>query len=111
MYSDNLGKELPRIPRMKTSTSFWAFVAAGRALGSLHVGYETVPEYSGVTVSGPTDPTRSQLRMLISGMLDQAFADASIRKVEPIVRNAIAETRRRVKSAELQAPIPVQVEF
>lgn len=45
-YADNLGKELPRIPRVKSAADFWAFSKAGRALGDLHVGYEKVPEYS-----------------------------------------------------------------
>jgi predicted helicase/SOS-response transcriptional repressor LexA len=45
-YADNLGKELPRIPRLKTAKDFWAFSRAGRALGELHVGYEKVPEYA-----------------------------------------------------------------
>lgn len=44
-YADNLGKEIPRIPRVKTAADFWAFSKAGRALGEIHVGYEKVPEY------------------------------------------------------------------
>ncbi len=41
-YADNLSKELPRIPRVKTASDFWAFSRAGRALGELHVNYESV---------------------------------------------------------------------
>ena len=41
-YADNLTKELPRIPLMKTVEAFRAVVDAGRALGDLHVNYETV---------------------------------------------------------------------
>jgi len=44
-YSDNLSKELPRIPRVKTAADFWAFSRAGRTLGDLHVNYETVEPY------------------------------------------------------------------
>jgi predicted helicase len=44
-YADNLSKELPRIPRVKTATDFWAFSRAGRALGELHVNYESVAPY------------------------------------------------------------------
>jgi len=44
-YADNLSKELPRIPRVKTATDFWAFSRAGRTLGDLHVNYETVEPY------------------------------------------------------------------
>lgn len=46
-FADNLGKELPRIPRVRTAKDFWAFSKAGRKLGDLgdlHVGYENVPE-------------------------------------------------------------------
>jgi len=45
-YADNLSKELPRIPRVKTAANFWAFSRAGRTLGDLHVNYETVEPYS-----------------------------------------------------------------
>ena len=44
-YADNLSKELPRIPRVKTAADFWAFCSAGRELGDLHVNYETVEPY------------------------------------------------------------------
>lgn len=44
-YADNLSKELPRIPRVRTASDFWAFSKAGRALGDLHVNYETVAPY------------------------------------------------------------------
>ena len=44
-YGDNLSKELPRIPCVKTAADFWAFSRAGRELGDLHVNYETVEPY------------------------------------------------------------------
>ncbi|WP_186264126.1 DEAD/DEAH box helicase [Burkholderia gladioli] len=44
-YADNLSKELPRIPCMKTSVDFWAFSKAGRKLADLHVNYESVEIY------------------------------------------------------------------
>ncbi len=44
-YADNLTKELPRIPCVKTYSDFRAFSDAGRALGDLHVNYETVEPY------------------------------------------------------------------
>ena len=44
-YADNLTKELPRIPAVKTADDFWHFVDAGRKLGALHVNYETVEPY------------------------------------------------------------------
>lgn len=44
-FAENLTKELPRIPCVKKAEDFWAFVKAGRALGDLHVNYETVEPY------------------------------------------------------------------
>ncbi|WP_345117594.1 type ISP restriction/modification enzyme, partial [Bartonella jaculi] len=44
-YADNLSKELPRIPFVKTAEDFWKFVTAGRELGHLHVNYEDVEPY------------------------------------------------------------------
>lgn len=44
-YADNLTKELPRIPCVKTYADFRAFTEAGRRLGDLHVNYETVDPY------------------------------------------------------------------
>lgn len=44
-YADNLSKELPRIPAVKSAVDFWAYSKAGRALADLHIGYETVAMY------------------------------------------------------------------
>lgn len=44
-YADNLSKQLPRIPCVKTADDFWAFSRAGRALAELHVNYEAVKPY------------------------------------------------------------------
>lgn len=44
-FADNLGKELPRIPRVKTAADFWAFSQAGRKLANLHLNYESVEPY------------------------------------------------------------------
>nr|WP_317894323.1 type ISP restriction/modification enzyme [uncultured Sphingomonas sp.] len=44
-FADNLSKELPRIPAVKGIENFRAFVEAGRKLGDLHVGYESVEPY------------------------------------------------------------------
>ncbi|WP_026088193.1 DEAD/DEAH box helicase, partial [Bartonella rattaustraliani] len=44
-YADNLSKELPRIPCVRTAEDFWKFVTAGRELGYLHVNYESIKPY------------------------------------------------------------------
>ncbi|NTG42969.1 DEAD/DEAH box helicase [Rhizobium rhizogenes] len=44
-FADNLSKELPRIPCVKRSEDFWAFVQAGRALGELHVNFDDAEPY------------------------------------------------------------------
>jgi len=51
-FKNNLSKELPRIPAVKTAADFWAFSKAGRALGDLHVNYETVDPYPVVIAEG-----------------------------------------------------------
>lgn len=55
-FADNLGRELPRIPRVKTAPDFWAFSKAGRALAELHVNYESVPMYANAKVNGGSKP-------------------------------------------------------
>ncbi|WP_300088560.1 type ISP restriction/modification enzyme [uncultured Nitrosomonas sp.] len=44
-YADNLSKELPRIPRVKTEADFRAFSQAGRVLAGLHLNFETIEPY------------------------------------------------------------------
>ena len=44
-FQNNLTKELPRIPAVKTFDDFMAFAKAGRELGALHVNYENVEPY------------------------------------------------------------------
>ncbi len=54
-YADNLSKELPRIPAVKTAKDFWHFSKAGRELAELHLNYETVKPYPvKMEVSGKT---------------------------------------------------------
>lgn len=63
-YADNLSKQLPHIPAVKPYASFRAFVDAGRALGALHVDYESVEPYpltftrGDVGLAPPADPQR-----------------------------------------------------
>jgi predicted helicase len=51
-YAENLTKELPRIPAVKSAESFRAFVQAGRKLGELHIGYEEVEPYPVIIAQG-----------------------------------------------------------
>ncbi len=51
-YADNLSKELPRIPAVKSAVDFRAFSRAGLALGDLHVNYESVEPYPVVIKEG-----------------------------------------------------------
>jgi predicted helicase len=44
-FQNNLAKELPRIPAVKSFNDFIAFSEAGRKLGKLHVNYETAEPY------------------------------------------------------------------
>ncbi len=41
-YADNLSKELPRIPAVRTYTDFQHFTQAGRDLAHWHLNYETI---------------------------------------------------------------------
>ena len=49
-YADNLGKELPRIPAVKTFAAFMAFSQAGRELAHWHLNYESVAIHPGATL-------------------------------------------------------------
>ena len=66
-YADNLSKQLPRIPRMKTYADFAAFSKAGRDLAALHLNYETVPMYTGVKFSGSLKGLKLAPQKIIGG--------------------------------------------
>jgi len=51
-FANDLKKMLPRIPLVDELREFWLFSKAGRELAELHINYETVPPYDGVTVIG-----------------------------------------------------------
>ncbi|KXK47762.1 MAG: hypothetical protein UZ02_AOB001000641 [Nitrosomonas europaea] len=51
-YANNLSKQLPRIPCVKTYQDFAAFTQAGRDLAQLHLNYETIPLYTSVQLTG-----------------------------------------------------------
>lgn len=62
-YVDNLSKEMPRIPCVKTAADFWAFSRAGRALAELHLNYETVTPYPVKIDSGGKKLTDADYRV------------------------------------------------
>ncbi|WP_077927372.1 type ISP restriction/modification enzyme [Wohlfahrtiimonas populi] len=51
-YADNLTKQLPRIPRVKTYKDFTHFSNAGRDLAELHLNYETVSIFDKAKLTG-----------------------------------------------------------
>ncbi|WP_375689047.1 DEAD/DEAH box helicase [Bartonella sp. AP57NXGY] len=61
-YADNLSKELPRIPCVKSADDFWKFVTAGRELGHLHVNYEDVEPYPVIFKKG--NPKQTEISNL-----------------------------------------------
>ena len=46
-YQEDLRRSLPRIP---VANNFWTFATAGKQLADLHINYESVPEYAGLTL-------------------------------------------------------------
>jgi predicted helicase len=62
-YADNLGKELPRIPCVKTAADFRAISQAGRKLADLHLNYETVAPYPLTISTGGKTLTNSDYRV------------------------------------------------
>lgn len=53
-FAADLKKMLPRLPLVEEPRDFWKFSKAGRALAELHINYESVAAYEGITVSGDT---------------------------------------------------------
>jgi predicted helicase len=53
MFANDLKKMLPRLPLVEDVRDFWAFSKAGRQLAELHLNYESVAAYEGVTVKKP----------------------------------------------------------
>ena len=49
-FAADLKKRLPRIPRPVDTEHFWIFSKAGRSLGDLHVNYEGVEPWDGLSI-------------------------------------------------------------
>ena len=52
MFANDLKKMLPRLPLVEEVRDFWKFSKAGRELADLHIHYESVSAYEGVSVKG-----------------------------------------------------------
>ena len=72
-YADNLSKELPRIPAVKTVADFRAFSQAGRDLAHWHLDYENVAMYPGVTLDTGKTPV-NQLKSSDYRVIKMKFA-------------------------------------
>ena len=66
-YADNLSKELPRIPCVKSARDFWVFSKAGRDLAYWHLNYETVEPYPVTVVGNPTLPEHYRVEKMKYG--------------------------------------------
>lgn len=67
-YAAELKKTLPRIPQVKGSENFNAFVKAGRELSALHIGYEHVEPYPLAQTLTPVAPSDEFERYTVSKM-------------------------------------------
>lgn len=70
-YADNLTKQLPRIPRVKTYKDFAHFSNAGRELAELHLNYETVDIHDKVKLIGKNGYTAT--KQAIKGGADSDY--------------------------------------
>ena len=98
-YANNLMKELPRIPRVATYEQFMAFAKAGRELARLHVYFEDVEPYSGVTIeyTKPGQPSY-RVKQMKWGKIKGKTGNASKDKTTLIYNDWIA-----VKNIPLEA--------
>ena len=79
-FANDLKKMLPRLPLVEEVKDFWAFCKAGRALAELHIHYETVPPYEGVTVTGAESGffTVEKMRFPSKNQKDTIFYNSKI---------------------------------
>lgn len=66
-YADNLSKQLPRIPCVKTYQDFAAFIQAGRELAQLHLNYESIPMHTGVQLTGSLKGLKITEQQILGG--------------------------------------------
>lgn len=67
-YSNNLGKEMPRIPFLK---DFWGWSNIGKALIDLHLNYEKAKPYAGVKINKNAEDYKvTKIRYLLKDRKD-----------------------------------------
>ncbi len=82
-YKNNLAKALPRIPPVKTAQDFWAFSKAGRALGDLHVNYETVEPFPLTVAQGDLKLARLTIPYLTIASKKCSLGKSARKKTKP----------------------------
>lgn len=104
-YADNLGKELPRIPAVKTAADFRAFSNAGRELAHWHLHYETVAIYAGAKLDigkvPRTAPTDADYR--VTKMRFAKTRDPETKKSIPDKTAVIYNERITIRDIPLEA--------
>ena len=77
-FEADLKKMLPRLPLVDKPEEFMAFSQAGRKLADLHLNYETVEPYKGVSVKFNSSKPSYEVQKMRFGKLDSKTADKSI---------------------------------
>ncbi|EHD13391.1 helicase domain protein [Commensalibacter intestini A911] len=83
-YNDNLTKQLPRIPCVKSFADFMAFSKAGRDLAELHLNYETIDCDTTVQIDGLTITPQG-----IKGGKDADFYVSSMKFIKKDVKTTV----------------------
>lgn len=76
-FEADLKKMLPRLPLVDTPDVFMAFSQAGRKLADLHLNYETVEPYKGVSIKYTSSNPNYEVQKMRFGKLDSKTADKS----------------------------------
>ena len=71
-FAGDLSNKLPRIPLIEDKKGFWTFVEAGRKLADLHINYESVEPWPGVTIEGDIDDCRIPSKMKFENKDDKS---------------------------------------
>ena len=77
-FEADLKKMLPRLPLVDKPEEFMAFSHAGRKLSDLHLNYETVEPYKGVSVKFISANPSYEVQKMRFGKLDSKTADKSV---------------------------------